>query len=173
MTAVNQSNINTGPWYKHFWPWYIVFMLSAVIIACIVTVILIIRNPAPMVVDDYYNEGRAINLELNREARALELGITVAVTFNGDRVDIRFASGDLTDRSALRLHFYHPTLDHRDFELMVPHVNDGLYRATLPEAITGNWRIDVEPFHREWRVSDTVRLPARTQIIIEPEDYGI
>lgn len=173
MSTSQSQTQNTGPWYKHFWPWYIVFMKCAVITACIVTAILIYRNPAPMVVDDYYNEGRAINLQLIREARALEMGLSMAVQFVGDDVELRFHTGEVTDRSAIRLVFYHPTMDALDFELMVPHVNDGVYRASLPQQISGNWRIDVEPFHREWRMSQTVRLPNDQRIIIEPENYGI
>ncbi|MCC5855044.1 MAG: FixH family protein [Idiomarina sp.] len=170
---MSRNPANTGPWYKHFWPWYLVFMKFAVISACIATGVLIYKNPVSMVVDDYYNEGRTINLQLTRVARAEELGLSFYADISSDQVVFEFRTGEPADRSALLVNFYHPTLSSKDFELRVPHSQDGQYRQMMPREISGHWRIDIEPFDREWRVSQNVFLPVPNRLVIEPVNYGI
>lgn len=160
---------NTGPWYKHFWPWYLIFMKLAVVTAIIVTVILIYKNPTSMVVDDYYNEGRAINLELNRKERAAELGLQIRLDVQGNYLNLEFAAGEPTDRTALRAMFYHPTLAEHDFEILLPHASAGIYRAEIPTELTGHWRIDIEPFQREWRLSQHLVFPLKKSALIVPK----
>lgn len=157
------------PWYKHFWVWYIIFMKLAVITAIAVTVSLIVRNPTSMVVDDYYNEGRAINFKIDRLEKAAELNIKIQVAPIDDHMlSVRFTSGEPEERTALRVIFYHPTLDEQDFEVLVPHASGGEYRAELPKDLKGHWRVDVEPFTREWRVSRNLTFPLKKPELIIP-----
>lgn len=160
-------------WYKNPWVWYIIFMKVAVITASMVTAWLIYQNPASMVVDEYYDEGRTINLQLAKVARAEELDLSFYVDIVGDRLEMRFRSGEPADRTALLVTFYHPTLHDMDFEVRVPHSADGIYRQRMPVAPEGHWRIDVEPFDQEWRVSQNVLLPAPDTLTLEPVNYGI
>jgi len=169
MSIKQMNNKNSGPWYKHFWPWYIVFMKLAVLTAIIITAVIVKKNPTSMVIDDYYNEGRAINWQLDRIERAVELDIQLRLNVVDQMFTLEFASGEPEQRTALRVMFYHPTLDDRDFDLLVPHASDGIYRTEFPENITGHWRIDIEPFDREWRVSESVTLPFNKSILIIPE----
>lgn len=170
----NHSNANNHtPWYKVTWVWYIIFMKFAVITACIVTAILIYRNPISMVVDDYYNEGRSINLQLQRVAIAEERNISFYAEFTNDNLELRFRSGAPNDGSALVVTFYHPTTQQYDFELRMTQSGDGVYRQMLPRELDGHWRLDIEPFDREWRVSQNIHLPVSQRITILPVNYGI
>lgn len=169
MSMKQNHTKNTGPWYKHFWPWYLVFMKLAVVTAIIVTVILIKKNPTAMVVDDYYNEGRAINFQLDREERAAELGIELHVTTENQMFILKFPSGEPEQRTAVRVMFYHPTLDDRDFDILVPHASNGVYRAEFPENISGHWRMDFEPFDSEWRISRSTTFPLSKELHIIPD----
>lgn len=162
-----------SPWYKHFWVWWLIGAKVAVISACTATAILIYNNPASMVIDDYYNEGRAINLQLHREARAIELGIAFEAQFEGDELAFRFTEFEPEQRTALNVSFYHPTLDSKDMDIRVPHAGGGWYRATLPREISGHWRIIIEPYDKEWRVAHNFQLPHESPLHLEPHDYGI
>lgn len=162
-----------APWYKHFWVWWLIGAKVAVISACITTAILIYKNPASMVIDDYYDEGRAINLQLTREARAIELGIEFQASFSGDELAFRFTEYEPSSRTALHVILYHPTLDEKDLEFRVPHTGDGWYRAQLPTEISGHWRMIIEPYDQEWRVAHNFSLPHTEPLILTPEDYGI
>ncbi|RAJ98917.1 FixH family protein [Aliidiomarina maris] len=170
MQAQVQDN---APWYKHFWVWWLIGAKVAVISACVATAILIYNNPTSMVVDDYYNEGRAINLQLNREARAIELGIAFEAFFNGDELAFRFTEFEPEQRTALHVVLYHPTLDAKDIDLRVPHAGDGWYRTTLPREISGHWRIIIEPYDQTWRVAHNFQLPHVDALLLEPVNYGI
>jgi len=70
------------PWYKNFWPWFLIFFPSAAIIGCISLFFTAIGNGPDMVVDDYYKKGKAINLELTKfdKAKALYLHGELNVT---------------------------------------------------------------------------------------------
>ena len=164
---------SNSPWYKHFWVWWIIGAKVAVISACIATGILIYKNPTSMVVDDYYEEGRAINLQLTREANAIELGIAFQARFSGDELALRFTEYEPEQRAALHVVLYHPTLDAKDIDLRVPHTGDGWYRITLPREIIGNWRILIEPFDQQWRVAHNFSLPHDDVLYLEPVDYGV
>lgn len=161
------------PWYKVSWVWYIIFMKFAVITACIVTAILIYRNPISMVVDDYYNEGRTINLQMQRVIVAEERNISFYVDINGDQLTVRFRSGEPESIGTLMVTFYHPTTHNHDFDLRLTRAADGVYRQQLPQELDGHWRIDIEPFDREWRVSQNVFLPASQTITLIPVNYGV
>lgn len=170
---MQSTNEQSSPWYKHFWVWWIIGAKVAVISACAVTGWLIYKNPASMVIDDYYTEGRAINLQLTKVARAEELGIAFDIEITGQQMAFRFTEYEPEERAALHLQLYHPTLDHKDLDMRVPHSGDGWYRTELPHEISGNWRVIIEPFNEEWRVSDNIRLPQDGLFRLNPHNYGI
>lgn len=170
---MNTQNMDNSPWYKHFWVWWLIGAKVAVISACTATAILIYNNPTSMVVDDYYEEGRAINLQLTREAKAIDLGIAFNAYIEGDELAFRFTEYEPEQRTALHVVFYHPTLDAKDMDLRVPHTGDGWYRATLPREISGHWRIIIEPYDQQWRVAHNFQLPHEGTLYLEPVDYGV
>lgn len=55
---------DTKPWYQHFWPVFIVGIMSVVIIACLFMVKLAVEHPDPVVEGDYYKQGLTINQRL-------------------------------------------------------------------------------------------------------------
>ena len=58
------------PWYKQFWPWFIIALPASVVVASFFTLWLAISNPDPLVVDD--DEYRRLNSELKAQAPAQE-----------------------------------------------------------------------------------------------------
>ncbi|RUO34964.1 FixH family protein [Aliidiomarina soli] len=173
MQSSIQPSAENTPWYKHFWVWWLIGAKVAVISACFYTGWLIYHNPASMVIDDYYKEGRTINLQLTKVARAEELGIAFDVSISERQLMFRFTEYEPEQRAALHVVMYHPTLDEKDFELRVPHAGEGWYRAELPREISGHWRIIIEPFDEEWRVSDNIHLPQDENFTLTPENYGV
>jgi len=50
------------PWYKQFWPWFLISLPVTVMIVCGVIIYLSIsQGNFSMVVDDYYKRGKTIN----------------------------------------------------------------------------------------------------------------
>lgn len=58
------------PWYKQFWPWFIIALPASVVVASFFTLWLAISNPDPLVVDD--DEYRRLNSELKAQVPAQE-----------------------------------------------------------------------------------------------------
>ena len=53
------------PWYKQFWPWFIIALPASVVVASFFTLWLAISNPDPLVVDE--NEYRQLRSELKAQ----------------------------------------------------------------------------------------------------------
>ena len=68
----NQQKQNVGlvpaenlPWYKQFWPWFIIALPASAVIASFFTLWLAISNPDHLVVDE--DEYRQLNSELKAQ----------------------------------------------------------------------------------------------------------
>lgn len=58
------------PWYKQFWPWFIIALPASVVVASFITLWLAISNPDPLVVND--DDYRRLNSELKAQAPVQE-----------------------------------------------------------------------------------------------------
>ena len=56
------------PWYKQFWPWFIIALPASVVVASFVTLWLAISNPDHVIVTD--DEYRQLKSELKAQAPA-------------------------------------------------------------------------------------------------------
>ena len=66
----NQAPIEILPWYKQFWPWFIIALPASVVIASFFTLWLAISNPDHLVVDE--EEYRQLKDELKAQPTAQE-----------------------------------------------------------------------------------------------------
>jgi len=69
----NQQNHDSNPvpgqdvpWYRQFWPWFIIALPASAVIASFITLWIAISNPDTMVVTD--DEYQRVNSELKAEA---------------------------------------------------------------------------------------------------------
>jgi hypothetical protein len=69
------------PWYKQFWPWFLMALPASAVVAGIATVVIAMTNPDGLVKDDYYKAGLGINRTLEREQQAAALGRFVCELF--------------------------------------------------------------------------------------------
>ena len=97
------------PWYKQFWPWFLIAVPIITLIMGGVLLKLAISTEDSLVVDDYYKEGKAINATLDKEIMARKRNITTELTVNDGRIALKFHSGIPQEGTALKLSFYHVT----------------------------------------------------------------
>jgi hypothetical protein len=101
------------PWYRQFWPWFIMTPPIATVIGSIVTVI-IAGGPPALVVDDYGEVAMAVEQDQRRDRRAAELGVVARLQLlpganaAAGRQDLRVALGGASP-PGIRLEFIHPT----------------------------------------------------------------
>ncbi|HAS4590936.1 TPA: hypothetical protein I6878_003406, partial [Vibrio cholerae] len=78
------------PWYKQFWPWFLIILPLTVVIWTVVTVIVFANNSVSLVTEDYYKKGKGINIDLTKINVAKELGLNATVHSEGSTVIIEF-----------------------------------------------------------------------------------
>jgi hypothetical protein len=148
------------PWYKQFWPWFLIALPVCVVIASFTTLAIFSKNSVSLVAEDYYKKGKAINRDLSRVNAANGLKLSATVQSDSTDIVIRFDKGELSLYPALRVLFTHRTLADRDFEVMLTSDASGVYRYNAPEALSGPWFIQLEPHTKEWLIQGKVSFPS-------------
>ncbi|WP_417665234.1 FixH family protein [Pseudidiomarina sp.] len=162
------------PWYKQFWPWFLMLIPFSVIIAMIITLTIASGyGDNPMVVDDYYKKGRGINTQVEKVQAAQALNIEFAFNQNDKQFTLAYTSGAPSQLTALKVNFYHSTLAEKDFSVTLTADGQGLYRGEMLNNQEGKWTITITPFDNSWRVSQQVNLPAYRELAIKPLTYGV
>ncbi|MEW6416206.1 MAG: FixH family protein [Pseudomonadota bacterium] len=147
------------PWYREPWPWFLMSLPAAAVVAGLATVWIAARNADGLVVGDYYKAGLAINQTLARDeaARALDLQATLAA-----------ADGELTATLTGRIDTYpdtlgltlaHPTRQGEDRTLTLVHAGKGRYRAALPMLHDGKWQLQLTDAAATWRLAGVLYTP--------------
>ncbi len=148
---------DTKPWYRHFWPWFLMALPASVVVAALWTGYIANKHADDLVVDEYYKDGLAINVQLAKKQRAAELGLSARLRFNGDLVTVEL-SGPVKD-SGLRLLLSHPMEADRDFALPLVRVAPGVYRGSLEQAIAPHWHWTLQGLRRDdWRLDGDVQV---------------
>lgn len=173
MTKIPVPSDNQAPWYRHRWPW---ILISAPAVSVVLGVILIttaLNNPAILVVDNYYSEGRAINQSLELDHRAQALGLEAGITLaNGTATDNGPPQAHInnTDEAALRLFVYHATDEERDqVFLLLPDAGQTSFSPESEDAARdlqsiltsqGTWYFELRGETDDWRLRQRASTPA-------------
>ena len=128
---------DTKPWYKQLWPWLLIAIPVFTALKAVHTVFIMQQNSPDLVVDDYYKEGRAINMQLAKYREAALRSLQATILIAGNKAIVRFAENAVLE-GEVHLDFYHPTLAARDFALDAERSGELLYVANLPLSPTGN-----------------------------------
>ena len=59
--------MDSQPWYRQFWPWFLIALPATVVVAGLTTWWIAAHKADSLVVDDYYKEGLAINRQLRKQ----------------------------------------------------------------------------------------------------------
>ena len=166
------QTMNPQPWYKQFWPWFIIALPLSAVIAGIATLIIAMQSPNAMVVDDYYKAGLAINETLGRERAAAEQGLSGLLRHDaeGGRLQLelrRAGSGDALPET-LELQLVHPTLAQMDQVLRLELVANNRYASRMPHLTAGDWHLILSPPDTSWRLTGRLVLPQGGQARLAP-----
>ncbi|XUO87662.1 FixH family protein [Halomonas sp. KM072] len=165
------SDTPIQPWYKQFWPWFLLALLSSSIVVSTTFAVLSVKTADGMVVqEDYYEHGKAINMVLAKQERANELGLSAELRIDPLTSDIVL---DLTgdDRpETLYLTLIFPTQDDRDQEFVLQHVREGRYITQGPDNLRYRWYIQLQPQQTDadWRLIGEARFPNEESVALLP-----
>ncbi|MBW6390879.1 MAG: FixH family protein [Halomonas sp.] len=159
-----------APWYKQFWPWFLIGLLFSAIGVSSTFAVLSVRSFDGMVQEDYYEHGRAINMVLAKQQRAHALNLAADLRIDPLTSDIivQLDGDDRPERLHLRLIF--PTQDNRDQDLTLEHVRDGHYLGQAPDNLRHRWYLQLQPSAEtpEWRLVGEARFPSDESFSLTP-----
>jgi len=153
-----------APWHREPWPWILLSLPLAAVVAGIATLVIALRSEDGLVAQDYYKRGLEINRVLEKESRAAALGIRAELTFADVRVEARVAQPQPLS-PALALRFVHPTRSGEDRKVALALGADGRYQGELPALATGRWLVQLEDAQRGWRMTGVWRTDEALMVL--------
>ena len=150
---------DTEPWYRQFWPWFLIALPLSVVIAAIVTINIAIETDDGLVSDDYYKEGLAIHKDADSAAKAKALGIAGTLDYEADTgaITLTLEKPLQDDRKGLSLEVVHPTLPNQDQTIQLSPLDASRFAGRLEPLGPAQWKLSLRPADRSWRVEG--RLP--------------
>jgi hypothetical protein len=163
--AAKLPTYDNKPWYRQFWPWFLMALPGSVVIAGFTTLYIANIHSDDLVADDYYKNGLAINRVLEKNAQAQALGIeaelhffTVAKTWN---VEVQITG--IEAGSELNLSLSHPLEADQDFDVQLIQSEADVYTASLPAPVAAHWH---------WIIESSGSAPWRLDGSTVKSDFG-
>ncbi len=159
------------PWYKQFWPWFLIGLLASSIIFSLTYLTLSIRYYDGSVGGDYYKQGLAINEQLAKQKHAQTLGLEAVMRADALTGDIVVDLEGKRRPERLHLALIFPTDSHRDRSLTLEHVREGRYVGMLEEPLNYRWYLQLQPTEgqdAEWRLTGEATFPSDDEIALVP-----
>jgi len=146
------------PWYKQFWPWFLIALPGSVVIASIATIIIAVNNPDSVVVDDYYKAGLGINRNLSRELLATQLGINANLIIHDKLATISLSSAKNVTSTDLQLKLMHPTLPDKDQIITLSRIDSNTFSGAIIPPAQGTWNLSIESDAPSWRIQKRIKI---------------
>jgi hypothetical protein len=159
------------PWYRQFWPWFLLALPATAVFASLYTVYLAASAPPDLVVDSYAKIGLANERDytLDRQARQLQAQATMTVG-EGPAPELSLQlsiQGPLPKSLLIKL--AHPTLAGLDQQVtLLP--RGEIYTGVLPMR-QARYYVQLEPADGQWRLSG-VMYANSTNVVLTPRDDG-
>ena len=168
---------DTTPWYRQFWPWFIILLLASSVVASLYTVSLAVRTSDSLVIVGEGGVDVVTERNLAAERRAAELGLaaTVSIDTASGAIAVEIDSRDrFDDRRALELLFSHPTDARRDRDVVLapaPPLDDGtpVWSGHVAGMPTGRWYIVLRSGDT-WRLTGT--WTGAERLVLRPNRTG-
>lgn len=165
------------PWYKQAWPWILMAGPIFVVIASVSMFFVAKDNMTDLVTDDYYKDGKHIEIQLHRDEEAVKRKIRARLLVSPDYSAAKvFVSGDFDAKQPLNLLLMHPVKKTQDQTVLLQPVSDGQGKQTEYNAVfkplppTNHWYIRIEDVAGVWRVESKWIVSQGNSIDLTPMD---
>lgn len=162
----------TRRWYREPWVWLLISLPMTAVIGSMITIYLAVTTSDGLVVDDYYKRGKAINIDLARDAAAARHGLRadIDIDVRNNHVQLLLQGNIEPLPRTLTLSLLHPTQAGYDQVLQLQHAGDGMYSGAVDEVGRGNWYLQLETV--EWRLSGSMQMPHTGKIVLVPQEMA-
>ncbi len=156
----NKSEPGPDSWRRNPIVWMIIAIPLSSVLVGFVMLWFAITSYDGLVVDDYSQHGKEINLTLARNTLALNHGIQARLELlpQSGILKLRLSmTKELPLADTLPLSFIHRTRAGEDISLTLQKSANGEYIAPLPMLKPGNWIVQLET--SEWRITGQAPVP--------------
>jgi hypothetical protein len=111
------NDLDTKPWYRQFWPWFIIALPASAVVASLYTVSLAVRTTDSLVMtsEDGVDVVTSRNLAAERVAADLGIRATLAIDLESGAIEARLVADEPLDPpKTLQLLFSHPAFANLD-----------------------------------------------------------
>lgn len=155
-----------APWYRQFWPWFIIALPATVVVAGFTTLYIALKNPHSMVDDAYYEDGLAINQSLEQDKQATQLGMSAQVFFDAETLTVRVNLDGSDLPTTLELRLMHPISDQYDQTVELESQNNGSYSGSYATPTQTSYYLRITPLSEIWRLNGEVDFRFGTQVLL-------
>jgi uncharacterized protein len=166
--ALGRLRTDSKPWYRQFWPWFVISLPAISVAFSIATLVIAVRNADSLVRDDWYDAGVTINRDFDREAAAAALGLVAVMRLdNAGVLSLELDGRGVGSVDVLELQMTCPWSAARDKTIELRRDASGRFAA--PSGVTdlpGRWDVALAPpgsGDDAWRVAGRVELESGTE----------
>lgn len=168
------TTYDTKPWYRQFWPWFLIALPGTVVVAAITTVFIAFSGADDEVKDEYVSDGFAIEEVLDRDLKAKEYGLSAQFTWDAITGEIFLAlaqsngSPTLEFPEQIQLQLIHPASEALDHEIILSTIANRRYRADMENFTPGRYYLRLfslpgEPTSIQWRLQGELDFTHRQE----------
>ena len=167
-----QTGNTVTPWYKQFWPWVLIGLPTSVVIASVVTYFLAINGMDSVISKDYYKEGLAVNADLERDKKAVALGLSADIAIDGQNVTMSLSAKDPATIKSLAgqpilLEIENLSFQDKDLSASLVPKGDGIWQGKIPANMSqATWLARL--IGPDWRISHRLENTTPTHIVLKP-----
>lgn len=156
------------PWYRQAWPWFLISLPAAAVIAGSVTWYIAWRTSDGLVTQDYYKQGLEINRAIESQLLAKQLGLSATLGMADGLIRLRLtAEREITPPQTLVLKIISPTREGRDQRVELQRHGE-TYEGALPDLKPGHWRLSLEDAAETWKILASAVLPLQGDMQMKP-----
>ncbi len=163
-----QSGEVITPWYRQFWPWFVIAFPATAVVAGVITIFIAFNNADSLVNDSYYRDGLAINQRLAQDVAATRLNLSAELYIDDLSGEVMInLIGDLTPPETIELLLLHPGDAKRDLSILLKRVSDNRYRADLEQLPQQRYYLRVQASaDGEWRLNGEINFSNQTHLTL-------
>ncbi len=164
---MQNKSIIEPPWYRQFWPWFLITLPTIAVIASITTLWIAMQQDTGLMSDNYYKDGININNELARQSLARTANITARLQFTDQEQKVLlYIQGDIKLPPQLELELSAPLHSAKDRLLTLKSMSQSLYQAKLDNIDPGYYYLKLYPATNNWIIKKKIYLPANNIIVL-------